>query len=166
MITFTLVKNGDCKWSLTDQAYGAMGGDCTGDGTTSISCAASGLAIGANTVFTACRDMLGNADTVLTNTALGYIVDIAPPVQSAWAPASGATIITTSPVIALTMEKKGDCKWSLTDQAYGAMGGDHGPSVVLPGADLALSLAQIVASQSRPLVLFTPTPHDEAVKLC
>jgi hypothetical protein len=123
-ITLTLNENGDCKWSLTDLAYGSMAGDCTGDGGTSISCSNSGLAEGANSVYIACRDTVGNADTVASNTALNYTVDTTPPTQSNWSPASGSAIATTSPTITLNLNENGDCKWSLSDLAYGSMAGD------------------------------------------
>lgn len=45
-ITFTLDETGDCKWSLTDQAYGAMASECSGDGTANQTCVASGLSCG------------------------------------------------------------------------------------------------------------------------
>ncbi|MCX6814499.1 MAG: hypothetical protein NTY20_02535 [Candidatus Aenigmarchaeota archaeon] len=49
-------EDGDCKWSLTDQSYSSMAGDCTGDGGTSHSCSASGLLEGPEIVYIACRD--------------------------------------------------------------------------------------------------------------
>jgi len=61
-ITFTTNKNADCKWSLTDQAYGEMASSCTGGGTTSQSCSISGLAVGDNSLYFACLDSAGNAD--------------------------------------------------------------------------------------------------------
>jgi len=123
-ITFTTDENADCKWSLTDDAYGDMAGDCTGDGTTSQSCAVTGLSEGAEIVYIACRDTALNADTIATNEHIDYTVDTTPPVQSAWNPAKSATITTTSPTITFTTDENADCKWSLTDQAYGDMAGD------------------------------------------
>lgn len=76
-ITFTTDENADCKWSLTDDAYSAMVGDCTGDGTTSQSCATSGLSEGAEIVYIACRDTVLNADTASSNTHVDYMVDTA-----------------------------------------------------------------------------------------
>ena len=122
-ITFDLNKNGDCKWSLTDDAYGAMGGDCTGDDTSSMSCITSGLAGGAEIVYIACQDTCGNADTAGTNEEVNYTVDTSPPVQSNWSPAKGSTT-TNSPAITLDLDETGDCKWSLTDTDYDSMGGD------------------------------------------
>ncbi|MDD5223629.1 MAG: fibronectin type III domain-containing protein [bacterium] len=123
-ITLNLNENGDCKWSRSDLNYAGMSGDCTGDGNTSISCGASGLLEGTNTIYIACRDSLGNADTAATNMHLSYFVDNIPPVQSDWSPASATIINSKSPVIALNLNESGDCKWSLTDQAYGGMSGD------------------------------------------
>jgi len=123
-ITFTTDENADCKWSLSDEAYSAMTGDCTGDGTTSQSCVTSGLSEGANIVYTACRDTSGNEDTVATNKHIDYTVDMTPPVQSAWNPAKSSTISTTSPTITFTTDENADCKWSLADQTYSAMTGD------------------------------------------
>ncbi len=74
-ITFNLNENGDCKWSISDQPYGSMVWDCAGDGTTSQSCVAFGLSEGANTVYIACQDTIGNKDTAATNTELIYTVD-------------------------------------------------------------------------------------------
>ncbi|MEW6201173.1 MAG: NHL repeat-containing protein, partial [bacterium] len=123
-VTFNTNENGDCKWSLTDQAYAAMTGDCTGDGTMSHTCAVSGLSEGAVIVYTACRDTVGNADTVATNEHINYTVDRSPPDQSNWDPAKGSVITTTSPTVTFNTNESGDCKWSLTDQAYSAMAGD------------------------------------------
>jgi len=120
-ITFTTDENADCKWSLTDQAYGDMAGDCTGDGTTSQSCATSGLSEGANIVYTACRDTALNADTIATNEHVDCTVDTTPPVQSAWNPAKSATINTDAPTITFTTDENGDCKWSLADEDYDTM---------------------------------------------
>ncbi len=78
MINFTLNELGDCKWSLTDQAYHEMSNDCVGDGTTSINCSVSGLSDGEDTVFIACRDdtdVYTNNDTSDSNTELTYYVD-------------------------------------------------------------------------------------------
>jgi|GEM_PF-2046330 len=77
-ITFNTNENADCKWSLADQAYGDMADDCDGDGTMSQSCATSGLASGAVTVYIACRDTSLNADDIATNTHVNYLINIAP----------------------------------------------------------------------------------------
>lgn len=91
-ITFNTDENADCKWSLTDQAYSAMAGDCTGDGTTSQTCATSGLLEGAAFVYIACRDTLGNEDSDVTNEDVDYTVDLTAPVTSmtASSPQGGA----------------------------------------------------------------------------
>ncbi len=121
IVTFTTDENADCRWSLADQAYGDMTGDCSGDGTTSISCEITGLADGARTVYLSCRDAALNADTVVTNSELSYTVDTTPPAQSSWAPTIGPT---TSASITFTTNENADCKWSLSDQAYAGMAGD------------------------------------------
>jgi len=74
-VTFTFTTNeiATCRWALTDLAYGAMGNTCSGSGTTSQTCTATGLVHGANTVSVACSDSLPNVDTAGTNTDLSYI---------------------------------------------------------------------------------------------
>ena len=123
-VTFNLDKNGDCKWSLSDQSYDDMSNDCTGDGTTSMTCAVSGLSEGTDYVYTACQDSFGNKDSIFTNEQITYVVDSLPPVQSGWSPAKSATIGSSSQTITFDLDETGDCKWSLTDQAYGDMAGD------------------------------------------
>lgn len=75
-LTFSLDENGDCRWSLTDQAYSDMTGDCDGDGTTSQSCAISGLQEGADSAYIACKDTVGNEDTSSTNEEINYTIDL------------------------------------------------------------------------------------------
>lgn len=123
-ITFNTNETADCKWALTDQDYDSMAGDCTGDGTTSITCAASGLPDGATTVYTACRDALGNKDNAAANEHIGYTVDTSPPTQSNWSPAKSARISQTSFSLTLNTGENADCKWALADQDYDSMGGD------------------------------------------
>ncbi|MDD5222961.1 MAG: fibronectin type III domain-containing protein [bacterium] len=125
-ITLGLNESGDCKWSLSDQNYADMSGDCTGDGTNSISCGVSGISAsdGAKTIYIACRDSLLNADTAATNKHLTYTLDTTPPVQSGWSPASASLIKTNSPTITLSLNENGDCKWSITDLSYSGMSGD------------------------------------------
>ncbi|MFC1474659.1 FG-GAP-like repeat-containing protein [bacterium] len=74
-ITLTTDENADCKWSLTDQAYSDMSGDCWNDGTTSIRCDMDGLSEGAEIVYTACRDEYGNEDTADSNDHIDYTVN-------------------------------------------------------------------------------------------
>jgi len=52
-------------------------------------------------------------------------LDIAPPVQSAWSPASASTIYTATPTITFTTDENASCKISLTDDAYGDIEGDN-----------------------------------------
>ncbi|MFA6451531.1 MAG: ice-binding family protein, partial [bacterium] len=77
-ITFNTNENADCKWSLTDQAYADMLGDCTGDGTIAQSCVTAGLIEGAEIVYVACRDAALNADTIATNEHVDYLINTAP----------------------------------------------------------------------------------------
>jgi hypothetical protein len=81
-VTFTLSEAGDCKWSLTDLAYDSMSGDCTGDGTTSQNCATAGLSEGAEIVYIACRDIVGNADTIATNEHVDYTISLFNPLTT------------------------------------------------------------------------------------
>ncbi len=120
-ITFTTSENAYCRWSDTDQAYADMSGDCTGDGTTSQSCAASALPQGSASVYISCSDMAGNEDTAGTNEEISYFVDSILPAQSGWSPADGETIATTTPLISFTTDETAGCLWSLSDQAYGDM---------------------------------------------
>jgi N-acetylneuraminic acid mutarotase len=140
-ITFSLDENGDCRWSLSDQGYGSMSGDCTGDGTTSITCSTTGLSEGAEVVYIACRDLVGNADTVESNQHLNYTVDTVPPIQLGWNPPKGSYINTKSPVISFSLNENGDCRWSLSDQAYGSMSwdctGDGTTSITCPTTGLS-----------------------------
>lgn len=78
IIVFSTDESADCKWSQTDLDYGDMSGDCTGDGTTSQSCATSGLSEGLETVYIACRDTLLNEDTIISNEHIIYTVDTPP----------------------------------------------------------------------------------------
>ncbi|MDD5225316.1 MAG: fibronectin type III domain-containing protein [bacterium] len=78
-ITLQLSEIGDCRWSLLDQSYDEMTGDCSGDGTTDITCAVSGLPDGTPTIYIACRDTFGNADTAASNSHITYNVDSGPP---------------------------------------------------------------------------------------
>jgi len=74
-ITLTLNEAGDCRLSLLDDSYDLASDDtdCTGDGTTSITCVAPDLGTdGAKTVHIACQDSLGNKDSNSTNTDLTY----------------------------------------------------------------------------------------------
>ena len=83
-VSLTLSSSGDCRWSLADQDYDSMGGDCSGDGTTSIACNATGLASGPNIVYIACQDTCGNKDSAATNEHVNYTVETIEPYQDAW----------------------------------------------------------------------------------
>jgi len=78
-ISFITNENADCRWSLTDQDYADMLGDCEGDGSMSQQCNVAGLALGPNTVHIACKDAFGNQDTAETNEHIEYTVDATPP---------------------------------------------------------------------------------------
>jgi hypothetical protein len=73
-ITVTTDENADCKWSLTDQAYADMAGDCTGDGATSLACAPGVMPEGAMAIHIACRDDVGHAQTADQNSDARYFV--------------------------------------------------------------------------------------------
>jgi len=123
-ITFSLNENGDCKISLTDQAYNDMTTDCSGDGTQSMSCTAPDLgADGAKTVYIACKDSSGARDTADTNEALTFTLntDSSPPAPSGFSPASTSTITDVTQTITFTTDENATCRVSLTDQAYGDM---------------------------------------------
>jgi len=83
-ITFDLDTAGDCKWSLNDLAYSSMAGDCTGDGTTSMACATSGLPQGAAVVYVSCRSTCGGSDTAATNENISYTIDEYEPLGDEW----------------------------------------------------------------------------------
>ncbi len=119
-ITFTTSENATCRWSLSDDSYSSMsaGNECTGGGTTSQSCAVTGMSEGAEYVYISCTDTAGNEDSAATNEDINYTIDASPPVQSAWNPDKGDYIYTTSPSITLTTDEEAYCRWSLTDQSY------------------------------------------------
>jgi len=81
-ITFDLDENGDCFASTTDESYDDMSDndDCTGDGTTLMSCTLSDLGVdGEKNVYIACKDTAySNKDTVDTNENLTYTLDTTP----------------------------------------------------------------------------------------
>ena len=130
-VTLTLNENGDCKWSLTDQAYDDMSGDCSGDGGPSISCATSGLSEGSEVVYIACRDdtdAVPNEDTIATNEHVDYTVDTTPPVITVTSVGGDASspwsTSDSTPAIVLTTNENGDCRASVTDESYDDMSND------------------------------------------
>lgn len=81
-ITFSLNENGDCRASRSDESYDNMSDDtdCTGDGTTSMTCTLPDLGEDGNKlIYIACKDTLGNKDTVATNEFVVYTLDTVPP---------------------------------------------------------------------------------------
>lgn len=75
-ITFDLDQEGDCRASPFDESYDDMNDntDCSGDGTTSISCLLADLGdYGEKQIYISCQDLYGNKDSSSTNTALMYI---------------------------------------------------------------------------------------------
>ena len=121
-ITLTLNENGDCKSSATDQAYASMSTDCSGDGTTSISCTTTSLAPdGAKDVYIACKDTAGNEDSIASNTKLSYTLDTTPPTTSNYSPSDGSTIVDTTPEITFDTNELGDCYISQTNYSYDDM---------------------------------------------
>jgi len=126
-IDFSLDENGSCRWSLSDLGFSDISSDndCSGGETDSQSCSVTGLSEGAETVYLACSDTLGNADTSGTNTRLDYTVDLSPPEPSGWNPTDGSTITNNSPSIGFTTDESGYCRWSLTDLGYGDISSDN-----------------------------------------
>lgn len=125
-VTLDTDENAWCRWSLSDDSYTAMANNCTGGGTASHTCSSAGLTAPTDIVYISCRDSYGNQHLTATNEELTYTIDSSgtPPTQSSHSPVDASIITTTSPTITLSLNKKGDCKWSLTDQAYAVMAGD------------------------------------------
>lgn len=81
-ITFSLNENGDCRASTSDESYDDMSDntDCTGDGTTTISCTLADLGSdGSKDIYISCKDTEGNEDTSSTNEHLIYTLDAKSP---------------------------------------------------------------------------------------
>jgi len=97
--------------------------DCTGDGTTSISCTTSDLgADGVRNVYIACKDSYGNKDTTSTATHLTYTQDTTPPVRSSGSPSSTLSCNTTSTTLSLTTDENATCKYgTTTNTAYASV---------------------------------------------
>jgi hypothetical protein len=75
-ITFTTDTPATCRISPLDESYDDMSDDvsCDGGGTTSQSCTAADLGVhGANHLYVACTDAVGNMDTAETNEEIVYI---------------------------------------------------------------------------------------------
>ena len=127
LAVITTDENADCRASLLDDNYDLMSDDidCTGDGGTSHNCQFGSLEDSASQeMHFACKDTLGNKNTNANNKDTTVEIDTAVPTQSGWDPAKGSAISTKSPTITFTLNEEGDCKWSLTDQAYDDMAGD------------------------------------------
>jgi hypothetical protein len=77
-LLFAMDKPGNCRWSFSDDGYDGMVNDCTGDGSTSISCPITGLVEGANDIYLACMGSNGAKDSADTNTHLVYNYTLAP----------------------------------------------------------------------------------------
>lgn len=120
-ITFDTDESATCRWSLMDYGYTSMSGTCSGGGTTSHSCPATGLVDGSETVYLACQDTAGGADTYLTNSAVTYTVDTTPPVGSSFSPTSASIVIAASQTVTFVTNETATCKWSLSDQSYADM---------------------------------------------
>jgi len=76
-LTFTLDEAGYCRASNRDLSYDSMtsSADCSGGGTTSISCDLTSLKTGgAFTAYISCLDVLGNSSTASNNTELSYLL--------------------------------------------------------------------------------------------
>jgi len=127
LAVITTDENADCRAGLLDDNYDLMSDDidCTGDGGTSHNCQFGSLGDSpSQEMHFACRDTLGNKNTNANNKDTTVEIDTAVPTQSGWDPAKGSAISTKSPTITFTLNEEGDCKWSLTNQAYDNMAGD------------------------------------------
>ncbi len=128
LITLTLNENGDCYASETDEAYDDMSTDvnCTGDGTTSISCQMGTLAESASkTIYVACQDTPGNKDTIATNEAITMEIDATPPTTSSFSPASGSTTVDSTPTLTFSTNETADCFASADgDETFDQMSDD------------------------------------------
>lgn len=118
-VEFALDAVGVCRWSNANQTYWAMppANECSGGGTTAISCLATGLAEGVNNVYIACADGCSNSVTQ----HLVYTYDEQAPAQLTWNPDKGAIVCSTSPSIAVTTNENAWCRWSLDDKDYSNM---------------------------------------------
>jgi len=99
-IAVTTDENAWCRWNISDLDYNSMTSDCTGGGTTSLSCSASGFAHGAQNVYVACKDVLNNKDSNTTNEDINYTVDIiAPSGYSCSTPADVSVDVSLTPTL-------------------------------------------------------------------
>ncbi|MFA6448281.1 MAG: DUF2341 domain-containing protein, partial [bacterium] len=99
-IVATTDENAYCRWSLSDIDYNSMSNDCSGSGTASQTCSASGLSHGADFVYISCKDSQNNKDTAATNEDIDYTVDIiAPSGYANSSPANGATDVSLTPTL-------------------------------------------------------------------
>jgi len=73
-VSFTLNEAGYCRSSASDLSYSAMASadDCSGGGTTSITCSISGSSALSLSVNISCQDILENENTADNNTNLSY----------------------------------------------------------------------------------------------
>lgn len=101
-VALTLSEAGSCMASLENMSYGSMVEalaeedentvNCSGDGTTSASCVFDDLGNdGSKTVYVACADEAGNADTADSAVALEYDVDTTAPVLAVITPIATVT---------------------------------------------------------------------------
>jgi len=124
-ITFYSDENATCRWSLTDDAYSSMSNTCSGGGTTTHSCTASGLSEGSVFIYVACSDTVGNETTADTNEDLYYTVDTSTPAQGGHDPAAGTLLTINAIILTFTTDENATCKWALSDLGYAAMAGGN-----------------------------------------
>lgn len=107
-LTFNTNASASCRWALTDSAYSAMSSNCSGSGTTSQSCAVSGLTDGSRVVYLACSGSSGAADTAATNTHVPLIIDTVPPTIQITAPDNGSSWFTSTPPTVVSVSYSDD----------------------------------------------------------
>ena len=133
-LTFNTDETGDCYASLDgDEAYDDMSDDfdCTAATATSHSCSLTGLSVGSNTVFIACKDdtdASANKDTASTNEFITLTVDTAAPsvtVSSVGGDSSSPySTSDNTPLVVVTTNENADCRASTTDESYDGMSDD------------------------------------------
>ncbi len=130
-VVLTLDENGDCRASASDESYDDMSDDddCSGDGTTSITCTLSDQGSdGSKSVYIACNDSYNNSHSSAQNTKVDFTLDTTPPVQTLSSiggdDSSPYTTSDPTPDIVLTLDENGDCRASASDESYDDMSDD------------------------------------------
>ena len=74
--SFTLNEIGYCRYSTSDQSYSQMTSDCSGGGTTSITCEVPHTNESSMTFFISCQDVLGNSNSSSDNNSIDYHLSV------------------------------------------------------------------------------------------